>query len=966
MLTLRLALALVIVGMFLAAARGADAFESQKEKYFAKGKSPVVRVVDNYLVKNDKPWFRHHVHTWNAGLEKSFFNYQRYYCFGNEISSGHTNVVQDPKGKNRLGTKFFMGYDAPDWLEKFKAETFNPRAVELANECYRNKYLFSFYAHGIQGVVHDVMANDPNAHEVWLDRGTEKTPEANKAKLVAKYDNDIAKLNKDWGSHFNSFEDVVRNVDEAPAMGSKRFAELLQKEVQGIVEQWKDHPAMAEYELWEEYAVCNHFWNEAKAFAAPASVAYYQNWLKKKYKDIGALNSEWGSSYKGFEEIQPETRAFSPNFINSLRCRIDGNGQWIQVMYDAAKKADKNHPIAGCKGGSLLGDVYWPKYADVTEALLPLIKADKSKVLELPGNLECPMFKTKQGSDAVCTILTLNKLMELMSEDNLRKDQYCFYRNGGYAHILETVFSCGMRAEWEETYQDTSANHYFHRTKVLEQQVKSGAARSWGGRKVEVYPEAFDFAPATVDDWALRMSRAYQFLYRAAPLVLPTQPVDAEVAILRTMESVRAQDEFSGYLGNIYGFMPTMFTQIQTPYEVLQDFMIAGNLTYPRYKVAVISPLICTATKDQVQAIRKFVESGGALIFIGNRGLKFDTGTCKPIAFDAGKGGKVFNVTGFDGIYDMGAVKNVDKPKLRSTLQGMLKECGVGPLVKVTGDERSAWLVTALNKGSGYGGKNYWIASVGNYSDYDQKVTMQVSGLPAGKYEVVEITGERPIVKKNDKKENHLVADPEFRYAKFVLKETDDRTLREKGIPDVDVMALGGRIFLIRAAGESVAVDCPEYELKALCQGEVDIVAGSKLSAKEQEKVAELQKALAAKGVKVKVVRDSEVKLGDTTKEIKIDDYVVDVFHNKPLETTRNLIVVGPEDTNTLARHLGAVDTFTYDKVIEKVTAGYPGAGARRDPGCGVDQRLRLRRHGHLARGDPGRRVRCRGHDQGH
>ena len=54
---------------------------------------------------------------------------------------------------------------------------------------------------------------------------------------------------------------------------------------------------------------------------------------------------------------------------------------------------------------------------------------------------------------------------------------------------------------------------------------------------------------------------------------------------------------------------------------------------------------------------------------------------------------------------------------------------------------------------------------------------------------------------------------------------------------------------------------------------------------------------------------------------------MVDVFRNKPLETARNLIVIGSEDTNTIAKHLGAVDTFTYDKVLEKVTNGYPGPG---------------------------------------
>ena len=53
----------------------------------------------------------------------------------------------------------------------------------------------------------------------------------------------------------------------------------------------------------------------------------------------------------------------------------------------------------------------------------------------------------------------------------------------------------------------------------------------------------------------------------------------------------------------------------------------------------------------------------------------------------------------------------------------------------------------------------------------------------------------------------------------------------------------------------------------------------------------------------------------------------MDTFDNEVIETDQNFIVVGSEETNELLAHLGKPGTFAYDKVLEKISATFPGPG---------------------------------------
>jgi hypothetical protein len=88
----------------------------------------------------------------------------------------------------------------------------------------------------------------------------------------------------------------------------------------------------------------------------------------------------------------------------------------------------------------------------------------------------------------------------------------------------------------------------------------------------------------------------------------------------------------------------------------------------------------------------------------------------------------------------------------------------------------------------------------------------------------------------------------------------------------------------------------------------------------------------------VELRKASEIKISKTTHEVRIKSefkgvpkdykgYLCDTFNNEPVDTDAGLVVIGPETTNTLAKHLGLHDSYVYDKVLFDVDDAFPGAG---------------------------------------
>ena len=138
-----------------------------------------------------------------------------------------------------------------------------------------------------------------------------------------------------------------------------------------------------------------------------------------------------------------------------------------------------------------------------------------------------------------------------------------------------------------------------------------------------------------------------------------------------------------------------------------------------------------------------------------------------------------------------------------------------------------------------------------------------------------------------------------------------------------------------------------EPAIKGFVKHPVGIVYGNSA---EQLLAADIRAELQKYGVKATLLSSQEAKVSQTRHEVRIQStgipinkpktdtsgwYLVDTFKNAPYDTDKSLIFVGSEETNPAIKHLGARDTFVYDKVLDKITASYPGE--RRGAICMVD-----------------------------
>jgi hypothetical protein len=140
-----------------------------------------------------------------------------------------------------------------------------------------------------------------------------------------------------------------------------------------------------------------------------------------------------------------------------------------------------------------------------------------------------------------------------------------------------------------------------------------------------------------------------------------------------------------------------------------------------------------------------------------------------------------------------------------------------------------------------------------------------------------------------------------------------------------------------------VLVDAHDYTLKHHCGTPVAVVVGDEAPAEEAKAAQRIVDFLKSREVPVELLKASQVKVATEKHEVRVDPrdgrriegqpvperdwFLLQTFVNHPIDTGRHMIFVGREDTNRMVKHLGAVDTFTYDKVLEKVTNTYPGAG---------------------------------------
>ena len=235
-------------------------------------------------------------------------------------------------------------------------------------------------------------------------------------------------------------------------------------------------------------------------------------------------------------------------------------------------------------------------------------------------------------------------------------------------------------------------------------------------------------------------------------------------------------------------------------------------------------------------------------------------------------------------------------------------------------------------------GDGYALAAVCNLNQKDARATaVRLSFLAPGDYTVEDITGESPEAVKKPDGGLALNADPAARQIKIDAQMTA-ADLQRRGI-DCRVPAGQTKVFLIRPATTKVWTSIWPPALASLGRYPVTIAYGT--AAADKAGADALAAALTKAGGRATAVPAGDVKRKRMVHEVRIKPdgtvilrtedrktwYLVDTFDNEVVDSENSFIIVGSTQTNPLLAHLCKDGTFAYDKVLEKVTAAFPGTG---------------------------------------
>ena len=783
-----------------------------------------------------------------------------------------------------------------------------------------------------------------------------------------------------------------------PPLASRLAMEIIKESYTMISNQLKLHPANPGYYVYEEFVHPEGYGYDWQ------SVTKFRDYLRSQYKDVAELNKEWKSSYASFDEVAPPKRDWDegPEWRNFWKFRRHSMTLQAAKACEMVKGLEPEHTTMGqkCKPHPMSTTWY-------TAAHVDLFGGGGPPAVHLAGATHFGKATTYNAGYWDCPYAWVDGRRQL---DHKPKPRRYLGKQllPVYNDMISRYFQ-GVKGFWSEEYND-GVRHMFHRTDLIKRDSPKGKIKTWFGDIVFYDKEAHEYAPVTACVPPLRFSRAVQLGYRLGPLFLPARPLRGSVAVLMTEDSflvrtaaagsgrfLDAADDLLGRLHVPYDLLrdenidelkhyPVVilagFTETVAPavVDALKAHVARGGkvilfdhaLGYeaPTQQIAETAPAwgfheLAGVTYRYERWPRPQVKAPTSIVG-GEKFLKRvkvgDVIAPSPyfpleVKLVPAEGSTV--VAKMDeyivGVMNQAAnVFTLSLPHLRVDWHGTppLDET----LAALLGDVLAHWDVRRPVTPSdglpeacefrGMTGDGYWLAAVMNRADQKRSLPFTLGFLPKGDYDVVDVTGERPIIVKNEKKELHLAIDDEFRESRWVARGVSSTELATKGLK-LEVDGIMARVLLVRPAGRTVWVNAPGSSLRRLAGNAGAVVVGDNATPAE---LAAARKLIAAAkellAVDLALKKASDVTVENTRNEIWVDPYgrenprssrrqqygqaggyLVNVFENKPVAADSNLILIGSARTNELIRHFETPNTFTYDKVLEKVTADYPGKG---------------------------------------
>lgn len=135
-----------------------------------------------------------------------------------------------------------------------------------------------------------------------------------------------------------------------PCFHHKEAAELKYEFIAKLAEEFKDHPALLNWDLWNEPELTCGLARAADqkrmACYCDNSISEFRLWLKKKYSNIEKLNKAWQRNYQCFDEVEV------PYHVGTYKDMIDWRSFFAETMtldlkrrISSVKAIDKKHPV---------------------------------------------------------------------------------------------------------------------------------------------------------------------------------------------------------------------------------------------------------------------------------------------------------------------------------------------------------------------------------------------------------------------------------------------------------------------------------------------------------------------------------------------------------------------------------------------------------------------------------------------
>jgi len=688
----------------------------------------------------------------------------------------------------------------------------------------------------------------------------------------------------------------------------------------------------------------------------------------------------------------PEWKEQTANFVNFQLWRSAATVKCAEIMYKAFKEAAPDQLVLGQKtyGDVGLSSYYWENNVDnwaLTEWVDVSREYSSTPAMVHLGRASCRAHGGKVINANNCLSACEFRQWDTTNEWHNLLDQKA---KSVHPFVMQQILNGNKAINWEE--QNNAGFHFVHYNKAWTgtSDRLGGIIKSAGTADVVIEERTMKIARA--QQWVMRNASLVlpanvpksdvAVLMTTASRMIGHDPQDK---LAKTKPLIQS---WVNNAGQDYYLLGSLFDNMYLKFDCVEERIIDEIF---KYKVLLVGYQANVMSRKTAEKIKEYVKKGGTVLFYPEGGTwdsvnfqkdkavneispgfglsdlcgaKIDNGKIieqngivvkQDISgYKAGMvmtnryygvklesaGGEIMATTEdgqpvlvkgangkawyFSAYLGLAYYQSYDKhERFAQLIEGILKSAGIERRVEIEGATDCRKVIPGLLEGEGY-----WLVGVNNFDDQGQKLNIKVNQIPAGEYEVVDISGEGFTFEKSKDGNCHMKPDPEGASVKYVTEKISGKDLAKNGFTG-DAGKYMGKVWLIRPAGVEVWGNATKEALRSYVELKkpLKIVIGAGADEEIKGLSAELIKVLEGKGMKVEVVKDDAIKRKVVEGKLVEDGYELEKYSHEVIDDDANLIVIGSAAENSVTKHLETAGNYVFNKVPEIVSEKYPGKG---------------------------------------